>query len=68
MKMKLECQQTSTSSMQHELETALSQLEKEQAMREKRLDEIHSRKLLEVTHYNNDLKAEIEKLNVCMHM
>ena len=64
--MKLECQQSSASSVQQELETELAMLEKEQATREKRMDEVHSKKLLEVTNYNNDLKTEIEKLNVCV--
>lgn len=54
----------STKSMQHELETALAQSEKEHAISEKRLIEIHSKKLLEANLCNGDLKADIGRLNV----
>lgn len=64
LKMKLECQQVSSSSLQQELEVTLAQLEKEQVTREKRLGEIHSKKILELTLLNDDSKAEIGKLSV----
>ena len=64
--MKLECQQSSASSVQQELEAALAQLEAEQATQQKRLEEVNSKKLMDLTHQNHDLKADIEKLNVCV--
>lgn len=64
LKMKLECQQLCSSSLQQELEAALAQLEKHQANREKRQAEIHTKKTSELTLLNDDLKAEIGKLGV----
>lgn len=64
--MKLERQQVSSNSLQQELEATQTQLEKEQAMREKRMEEVHSKKILELTLLNDDSKAEIGKLNVCL--
>ena len=65
LKMKLERQQVSSNSLQQELEATQTQLEKEQAMREKRMGEVHSKKILELTLLNEDSKAEIGKLSVC---
>lgn len=64
LKMKLECQQLSSKSLQQELESTLAKSEKEQATREKRLEEVHSKKVLELTLLHDDFKAEIGKLNV----
>ncbi len=66
--MKIERQETSINSIQRDLEAAHSQLEeehKERATCEKRLKEVHSKKTSELNAYNEDLRVEIEKLNVC---
>lgn len=62
--MKLECQQTTSSSLQQELEATLTLAESEQATQTKRLTELHSKKVSELTVHSDDLKAEIAKLNV----
>ena len=67
--MKVECYQSSVNSIQHDLEVAHSHLEEERKGRatcEKRLNEVHLRKISELTTSNDDLKAEIGKLHVCL--
>lgn len=66
--MKLECQQSSASSVQQELEAALAQLEAEHGTQLKRLEEVNSKKLVDLTHQNDDLKADIEKLAVRIYV
>lgn len=62
--MKLECQGSSLAVLQQELDSALTQLDQEKATHEKRMVEIHSEKMSDLTALNEDLKMEIEKLNV----
>ena len=64
LKMKLERQQTSARSLHQELEETISQFEQEQAMHQKRLSEVHGKKISELMLCNDDLKAEIGRLNV----
>ena len=64
--MKLECQLSSTSSLHQELEESRSQFERQLATAEKRLSEVHSRKMSELNSCNDDLKSEMEKLNVSL--
>lgn len=66
LKMKLECQQVSSNSLQQELESTLAQMEKEQATRQKRFEQVHSKKVLELTLLNEDFKAGTGKLTVRM--
>lgn len=62
--MKLECHQASSASLQQELETALSQCEQKHTANEKKLEELHLKKTLDLTVHIDDLKTEIGKLHV----
>ena len=69
--MKLELQEFSLATLQGELEEARTLQEQEEA-RGKRLAQVHSKAISEVTATNEDLKATVGKLTVsylrlCMH-
>lgn len=64
LKMKLECLESSAAGLQQEVDCVLAQLEQEKAFREKRVAEVHSKGISDLTSLNEDLKAKIGKLNV----
>jgi len=64
LKMKVECLESSVSGLQQELDGVVAQLEQEKTIQAKRLAEVHSKTLSDLTATNKDLKAEIGKLQV----
>ena len=62
--MKVECLESSVSSLQQELDGVVAQLEQEKTIQAKRLAEVHSKTLSDLSSTNKDLMSEIGKLQV----
>ena len=62
--LKLDCQGATLSSLQQELESLRPQLEQEAALKLQRLEEVHCKKLHQLSKHNDELKAEVDKIDV----
>ena len=62
--MKVNCQKSNIDAIQHEVESTRTHLEHEHALKQQRLEEVYSKKVHDVTSFNEDLKSEIEKLEM----
>ena len=64
LQLKLDCQRSNAEAIHQELETMKEHLEQEHAMKVQRLGQVCSKKTHELSSLNEDLKSEVEKLEV----
>lgn len=60
----MECEQLAVLAAQQEVEGVKRKAEEENALREQRQEQLHARRLHELTALNDELKAEVEELEV----
>ena len=60
----MDCQKANIDALQQEVESTRSHLEREHALKQQRLEEVCSKKIHDVTSFNEDLKSEVEKLEM----